>query len=123
LSNICDLAAADALAIIEDEGAGSPLTLISEKGEFLFPSIYSDIGSLINPISGEPVQGRNIEVAIPAQAVITAAGSIPKRGWKARLTEKNGQEITLFVQRNEYDRTIGICRLTLGLQLGDAENE
>ncbi|MDR2734301.1 MAG: hypothetical protein LBC99_06590 [Spirochaetota bacterium] len=34
-----------------------------------------------------------------------------------------GGRAVLYVQRNEYDRTIGLCRLSLGLKLKDAENE
>jgi hypothetical protein len=116
---VCDLAAEDALDIINAEGA--PVTLINNYREYQLTGTYSDIGSLMNPITGEPVQGRAIEVTVPALETINKIG-IPSRGWKARLTGIDGKELTLFIQRNEPDRTLGVYRLTLGLTLQDAEN-
>jgi hypothetical protein len=118
LPNIRDLAAADMRSIIEDAtGAGTPYTLIHDGAEYPVTGTFGDIGSLTDPISGEPVQGRAIEATVAAQSIIEAAGTVPARGWKARAAALDGKETALFVQRNEYDRTIGLCRLTLGLHL------
>jgi hypothetical protein len=118
-----DLAAADLRKIIEDpNGAGTPFTLINSAGEFPVAGTFGDIASLIDPVSGEPIQGRSIEATCAAQTIISAAGKVPARGWKARVTALDGTITTLFVQRNEYDRTIGLCRLALGLQLKEGEN-
>jgi len=84
---------------------------------------FGDIGSLTDPITGEAIQDRSIEATVIMQTITAAAGKIPARGWRARVTGIDGKEITLYVQRNEPDRTIGLCRLTLGLQLQDNENE
>ena len=124
-----DLATADARAIIQEEGAGSSIKLEkpeteNEKKDFwFFDSIYSDIGSLFNPVTGEPVQGRAIEATVSSLDVITVFNEVPKRGWKAYIKGKDGKETMLYVQRNEYDRTLDLCRLTLGLQLEGVENE
>lgn len=118
MPNVRDLASEDARAIIESD-VGLPIVLINEKGEFSFFGTYSDIGSLVDPISGEPIQGRAIEVIVSALDTKTKMEKIPARGNKARITVKDGKEIMLFVQRNEYDRTLELCRLTLGLQLED----
>jgi len=125
LSSIRDLAAADARAIIEDEsGAGDRYVLIDGDAEYPVTGTLGDIGSLVNPITGEAIQGRMIEATVSAQTIISAAGKTPARGWKARTPCLNGKEITLFVQRNEYDRTIGLCRLPLGARLEkEIENE
>jgi hypothetical protein len=53
------------------------------------------------------------------QTIIAAAGKIPERGWKARVTGLDGKALVLFVQRNEADRTIGLCRMALGMKLKD----
>jgi hypothetical protein len=120
---VYDQAAADMQSIIEDENeAGKTYTLVDDAGEYHVTGTHSDIGNLLDPITGEAIQGRAIEATVPAQSILTAAGKIPVRGWKARMRGKDGQEITLFVKRNEYDRTIGLCRLTLGLHLEDGEN-
>jgi hypothetical protein len=119
LPNAQDLATKDLQEIINTEG--SPVTLINSERECQLKGLYSDIGSLINPITGEPVQGRSIEMAIPVGETMTKIGK-PARGWKVRITH-NGEEITLYIQRNEYDRTVELYRLTLGLELGELENE
>lgn len=115
MTSVRDLAAEDACDIINAEGA--PITLINKDGEINIRGLYSDIGSLINPVTGEPVQGRAIEAVV---FIFPYADKIPERGWKARVSH-NGREVTLFVQRNEYDRTAGLCRLTLGLTLQETE--
>jgi hypothetical protein len=56
------------------------------------------------------------------KTIITAAGKIPERGWKARATGIDGKELVLFVWRNETDRTIGLCRMALGLQPKEKED-
>jgi hypothetical protein len=110
-------------SVIEDaSGAGTPYTLASGDAQFPVVGTFGDIGSLIDPVTGEAIQGRTIEATCVAQTILAAAGKIPARGWRAYATGLDGKGIALFVQRNEYDRTIGLCRLTLGLQLQEAEN-
>jgi hypothetical protein len=53
---------------------------------------------------------------------LAAAGRVPDRGWKARATGLDGKELLLFVWRNETDRTIGLCRMALGLQPKEPED-
>jgi hypothetical protein len=116
MSNMRERAEADARRIIEDANeAGTPYTLIDKEGaEYPVVGIFGDIGSLIDPISGEVVKGRSIEAVCMTKTIIAAAGRIPERGWQARATGLDGKQ--LFVWRNETDRTIGICRMALGLQ-------
>jgi hypothetical protein len=123
LPNLRDIAAADAQKIIEDKnGAGTPYTLIDGETEYPVTGVLGDIASLTNPITGEAIQDRSIEATVSAQTILTAAGKTPARGWKVRATGLDGKETTLFVQRNEYDRTIGICLLILGLRLKEKNN-
>jgi len=122
LSNVRDLAAADLKDIIEDEsGAGTPYTLINDAGEYPVVGTFGDIGSLTDPITGEAIQDRSIEATVIMETITAAAGKIPARGWRVRITGLDGKEITLYVQRNEPDRSVGLCRLTLGLR--EKENE
>ena len=128
MSSTRDLAADDARAILHEEGAGSikiekPENGNEEKDFWFFDGIYSDIGSLFNPITGEPVQGRAIEATVSSLDVIKVFKEVPKRGWKVYIKGKDGKEIMLYVLRNEYDRTFDLCRLPLGLQLEDVKNE
>jgi hypothetical protein len=125
MPNVRDLAAADLRLTLEDEnGAGTPYTLIDKDGvEYPLVGTFDDIGLLIDPVSGEAIQGRAISATCRAQTILAASGKIPERGWKARVPGLDGKTITLFIQRNQYDRTIGLCLLTLGLKLGEVENE
>ena len=118
MPNVRDLATADARAIIQND-AGLPIVLINENGEFSISGTYSDIGSLVDPVTGEPVQGRAIETTISALDAKEKMGKIPARGNKARIKTKDDKDLLLFIQRVEYDRTIELCRITLGLQLSD----
>ena len=118
MSTTLDLATDDAKDIIESEG--TPVTIINDDGEYTVKGIVGDIGSLLDPVTGEPVQGRSIEATVIAET--TAAGKFPARGWKVKLTGRDGKELILYVKRNEHDRTIGLCRLTLGINLEDDDD-
>jgi hypothetical protein len=123
LPNIRETAAADIKDIIEDANeAGTPYTLIDSDNEYPVTGTLSDIASLTNPVTGEVIQDRSIEATVIAQTILSAAGKIPARGWKVKTNGLDGKEMTLFVQKNEYDRTIGICLLTLGLRLKDKDD-
>jgi hypothetical protein len=123
--NLRALAESDLRHTIEDaNGAGTPYTLIAKGGaEYPVVGSFGDIGLLIDPITGEAIQGRAIIATVAAKTILTAAGRTPGRGWKVRAAALDGKTHTLFVQRNEYDRTIGVCRLTLGLKLKETEGE
>ncbi|MDR2097707.1 MAG: hypothetical protein LBP37_04225 [Spirochaetaceae bacterium] len=124
MENLSARASADLKRIMENEnGIGTRYTLIGKGGEeYSLVGTFGDVASLIDPVSGEPIQGRTIEATCHMQTILAAAGKIPERGWKVRVT-RYGKELVLFVQRNEADRTIGLCRLALGLHLKDGENE
>lgn len=125
MPNVRGLASADLRLTLEDEnGAGTPYTLIDKDGaEYPLVGTFDDIGLLIDPISGEAIQGRTISATCRAETILAASGKIPERGWKARIVGLDGKAAMLFIQRNQYDRTIGLCLLTLGLKLGETENE
>jgi hypothetical protein len=123
MPNVRALAEADLALTIEDpNGAGTPYTLIGNGAEYPVVGTYDDIGLLIDPVSGEAIQARTITATCRLSTILTLAGKAPRRGWKARVSGLQGAH-TLFVQRNEIDRTIGICRLTLGLKLKEAQGE
>jgi hypothetical protein len=117
-------AGADAQRIIENaRGAGTAYILIDKEGaEYPVTGIFGDIGSLIDPISGEVIRSRSIEAVCMMKTIMAAAGKVPERGWKARATGLDGRELVLFVWRNETDRTIGLCRMALGLQPKETED-
>jgi hypothetical protein len=124
MPNLRSLAEADLANTIEDpNGAGTPYTLIAQSSEYPVVGTFDDIGLLIDPISGEAIQGRTITAICRVKTIFALAGKYPKRGWKARIADLHGAVQTLYVQRNEIDRTIGICRLTLGMKPKEAHGE
>jgi hypothetical protein len=123
MPNVRALAEADLANTIEDpNGAGTPYTLIDKGAEYPVVGTLDDIGLLIDPISGEAIQGRTVTATCRLTTILALAGKAPSRAWKARITDLQGVH-TLYVQRNEIDRTIGICRLTLGVKLKEAHGE
>jgi hypothetical protein len=123
VENLSARASADLKRIIENEnGIGTRYTLIDKDGkEYPLAGTFGDIASLVDPISGEPIQDRSIEATCHMETIFAAAGKIPERGWKARVA-RYGRELILFIRRSEADRTIGLCRLALGFNLKDGEN-
>jgi hypothetical protein len=123
VGNLSARASADLKRIIENEnGIGTGYALIDKGGkEYPLAGTFGDIASLVDPISGEPIQDRAIEATCHMETILAAAGKLPERGWKARVTW-HGKELILFVRRSETDRTIGLCRLALGFNLKDGEN-
>ena len=122
--SIADLAAADMKSIIEDtSGIGTPYTLIDGEHEYPVVGSFGDIASLVNPATGELIQGRTIEATVMTQTITAAAGKIPARGWRVCKKGSDGQDLILYVQRNEPDNTIGLCRMALGIHLEDDDNE
>jgi hypothetical protein len=117
-------AEADLQRTIEDpRGAGTPFVLIDKGGaEYPVIGIFGDIGSLIDPVSGEVIQSRSIEAVCMMKTIIAAAGKVPERGWKARAAGLDGRQMILFVWRNETDRTVGLCRMALGLRPKETED-
>jgi hypothetical protein len=124
MSGLRALAEADFKRIIENErGAGTPCVLIDRGGaEYPLVGVVGDTGSLIDPVSGETIRSRSIEAVCMMKTIMAAAGKIPERGWKARVTGLDGKELVLFVWRNETDRTVGVCRMALGLQPKETES-
>jgi hypothetical protein len=124
MPNVRALAEADLALTLEDpNGAGTPYTLIASGVEYPVVGTYDDIGFLIDPVSGEAIQARTITATCRLSTIMTLAGKAPGRGWKARVSGLHGGTHTLYVQRNEIDRTIGICRLTLGIKLEEVQGE
>jgi hypothetical protein len=118
-------AEADLQRTIEDpRGAGTPYVLIDNGGaEYPVIGIFGDIGSLIDPVTGEVIRSRSIEAVCMMKTIMAAAGKVPERGWKVRATGLDGKKLVLFVWRNETDRTVGLCRMALGLQPKETEHE
>ena len=76
-----------------------------------------DIGYLLDT-EGNPIAGRTV-TAIFRMSDLMANDEYmqPGRGWKVIYTDMSGHEWILYVERFEPDRTLGVGRLILSLNL------
>jgi len=118
--NLRDRAALDAKKILGDtSGAASEFVLISGNAEYPVTGSYGDIGYLLNLATGEAVQGRTIEAAFSLLSLAEKTKEEPKRGWGFKCIDLTGNEIKLFVKKYEPDKTIGIGRIKLAVNLDE----
>ncbi len=117
--NLRELAAADAQSILNDiNGEGSRFFLKPpNKPEFPLTGSYGDIGYLLNTATGEAIEGRTIEASFSLASLFAASPTEPKKGWGFRYFSLTGKETKLFVAKYEPDRTIGIGRIKLAVNL------
>jgi hypothetical protein len=117
--NLRDRAADDSKEILGDiSGAGTSFILYSRDGE-QYPVVgsYGDIGYLLNPATGEAIQGRTIEAAYSMETLRLQTEREPEKGWRFSCFDLTGKETNLFIVRYEPDRTIGIARIKLAVNL------
>lgn len=117
--NLRERAALDAKHILGDiDGAGTEFILISkEKIEYPVAGSYGDIGYLLNLATGEAIEGRTIEAAFSLASLAERTESEPQRGWGFRCIDLSGKAVNLFVTRYEPDKTIGVGRIKLAVNL------
>lgn len=113
--SIRELAEADLGESLEDtDGAGTSYILIDKDNqEYPVIGTFGDIGYLLNPDTGLPIQGRTITATFRLSTLWQATETVPEQGWRVRVTDLHGTEQTLHVTRYEPDRTIGIGRIKL----------
>jgi hypothetical protein len=118
--NLRDRAAMDAKSILGNtNGAATEFILISNKTEYRVTGSYGDIGYLLNLATGEAVEGRTIEAAFSLLSLAEKTEKEPERGWGFKCFDLTGKEIKLYVVKYEPDRTIGIGRIKLAVNLDE----
>jgi hypothetical protein len=112
-------AAADSQKILNNlNGAGTPFVLITaDDKHFQLTGIYGDIGYLIDPATGTAVQGRTIEAAYSMASLREQTEKEPEKGWRFVCNDLAGNETAVFVVLYVPDRTIGLARLKLAVNL------
>jgi hypothetical protein len=107
------------------EGDGQTITLTDPAGSSAdFQAISNDISLLIDPDTGVPVSGRNVNVALRIATLRTAGFQLPKGiedgaevPWLVDYTTVNGDQIKAKVMASNPDRAIGVITLRLELVL------
>ena len=116
--NLNDRAALDAKNILSDlNGAGREFTLMINNACYVLTGIYGDIGYLLNLTTGEAIEGRTIEVSFSIASLAAQTQDVPERGWGFECKDLSGKKIKLYVVKYEPDRTIGVGRLKLAVNL------
>jgi hypothetical protein len=116
--NLRERAAFDAKNILGDTGgAASEFTLFSGDKEYPVSGVYGDIGYLLNLTTGEAIEGRTIEAAFSLLSLAEKTKDEPQKGWGFKCRDLTGKEIKLYVVKYEPDRTIGIGRIKLAVNL------
>jgi hypothetical protein len=113
-------AASDLSEILESTdpaAAGTPYVFIDrENNEYPVMGAFGDIGYLLNPENGTPVQGRTITASYRMGLLRQATDKVPEPGWKVKINDMNGIEQIFHVSRYEPDRTLGIGRVKLSVK-------
>jgi hypothetical protein len=116
--NLRDRAAEDAKAILGDlDGAGTEFVLSDKENKYPIVGVYGDIGYLLNLSTGEVIEGRTIEAAYSLSTLAEKTAAEPERGWGFECADLTGKKIKLYVVKYEPDRTIGIGRIKLAVNL------
>ena len=112
------LAEADLAVTLTDKETGGAVdfTLLRPNGTgVILQGFVGDIGYLVdtegNPIAGRPACFRMSDLVSEGEYVK------PASGWRVVYFDLSGHEWILFVVRFEPDRTLGVGRLILALNL------
>jgi hypothetical protein len=116
--NVQELAERDLALILENKNAsGSPFVLIDPSGnEYPLTGDLGDVSLLTESAVGETFRSRTITAVCRIKTLSEKTPLVPERGWQARIA-LNGNAVSLYVQGNDPDRTLGLYNLTMGLDL------
>ena len=117
--NLRRLAANDTVITIEGVDSGNAeFTLFNDNGaEWHLTGIVGDIGLMLDT-EGNVIAGRTVQVVYRSNRVMSGETVIePKRGWKVSYADLSGKVWHLFVSFCEPDRTLGLTRMYLVLDL------
>ncbi len=111
-------AAADLRAITEDDtaGFGWPITITDPAGnDAVIVGLANDIGTTIDPDTGQAVTGRTASIAVSLASLAEASLDIPKsiadstsKPWIVTFDDIAGESHTFKVREALPDRALGI---------------
>lgn len=114
------LAEADLAATLTDKETGGAVdfTLLRPNGTGVtLQGFVGDIGYLVDT-EGNPIAGRTITACFRMSDFVSDGEYVkPASGWRVVYVDMSGHEWILFVVRFEPDRTLGVGRLILALNL------
>lgn len=118
--NLKELARMDAALTIEGEQAGNTDCTLSDNGgnEWRVKMLLGDVGFSVDT-DGNKVAGRTCWATYIADRVKNGEGVelTPKEGWTLSWVDVSGEEVSGTVMFSEPDRTIGLKRIFIALDL------
>ena len=118
-----ELALADTAVTLESAKGGTAAFTMSDLSgnTWELTGIVGDIGLLIDT-EGNAVAGRTVFASFRSDRIqINNVTVEPARGWKFGYTDMSGKKWDLFVLYSMPDRTLGITKVYLVLDLSVAE--
>lgn len=116
-------AAADLTAIVEDDtgGFGWPITVTDPAGtSAALVGLSSDIGTTIDPDTGQAVSGRRASIALRIASLVAAGLGIPtgiasaaSKPWLVVFDDIDGTSYSYRVLESMPDRAIGVVTCLL----------
>ena len=105
----------------DSEGPGNPYILIAPNNdEYTVCGTYGDIALLIDPTNGTAIKGRTISATYPMAMLKIQTDQVPEKKWRVKVKDLSGADHILFiVDPPDHDNTIGLTRLTLGVNTND----
>lgn len=123
--NLRERAKRDAAFMIEGEQAGNTACVLSdaEGASWEVLMLLSDIGYSFDT-DGNTVAGRTCWATYIADRVQKDGAVLtPRRGWRLDWTDVDGRAQRMFVLFAAPDRTVGLTRLFLAVQLPRQDEE
>lgn len=118
--NLIQLAEADLEATLTDKETGGAVDFILLRPNGIgvtLKGFVGDIGYLVDT-EGNPIAGRTITACFRMSDFVSDGEYVkPTYGWRVVYVDMSGHEWILFVVRFEPDRTLGVGRLILALNL------
>ncbi len=119
--NLRALAERDLAKTLEDSENGGACEMLfvdpAEENEYTVRGRVGDIGFMFDT-DGNPIAGRCVCATWRLKSMMTAEKYVePGRGWALQYTDLSARVWRLYVTRFEPDRTLGIGRVFLSLDL------
>lgn len=118
--NLRQLAEQDLAVTLTDKDNGGAVSFTISKPSgtgYTVNGFVGDIGYLLDT-EGNPIAGRTVTAIFRMSDLMANKEYMqPGRGWKVIYTDMSGHEWILYVARFEPDRTLGVGRLILSLNL------
>jgi type V secretory pathway adhesin AidA len=98
----------------KDTGFGIALTFKDEQLNTYDVNVQTtDIGFFIDPLTGQGVDARQVEVSVRISTLNSQGAGYPNKNWTVEYTDTNNKTWTMSIFKVRPDRKLGIYNLLL----------